>query len=82
MLQYDYHKKSKGNNKKSLLDENFDLEEAYFYRETSKNEWTQITKILTEYFEDGTASKEILDKLDVYKSLDKGEANVNTLKKM
>ena len=79
MSNYKYNSKAKPHYR-SLLDEKFDFEEAYFFKGCTKQEFEEIEKIFIEYFKDGTANIHILNKLDKIKNLDKGEENVRTLR--
>lgn len=78
---YKYTKKSKSNYR-SLLDDNYDLERAYFIQELNSNEWKKVENIISEYFNDGTANEKILDKLEKYQDLEKGEHNLDKLRKV
>lgn len=80
-MSYNYHSKGK-KHYRSLLDENFDFDKAYFYKKTSDEDWKKIETIIEEFFFDGTANVQILDKIDHFKSLDKGEENVNKLREL
>lgn len=64
------------------MDEKYDFEAAYFLKDVTSDEWKKIEAILEEYFADGTANKAILDKLDKFKNLDKGEHNVKKLREI
>lgn len=82
MSNYGYNNKKNKTNYRSLLDQNYNFEEAYFFKDVTSEEWKKIESIVKSYYEDGTADVQILDKLDEFKRLDKGETNVNKLKEL
>ena len=82
MSNYGYNNKKNKTNYRSLLDQNYNFDEAYFFKEVTSEEWKKIESIVKSYYEDGTADVQILDKLDEFKRLDKGETNVNKLKEL
>jgi len=81
-MSYGYNNKKNKTNYKSLLDQKYNFEDAYFFKEVTSEEWKKIESIIKSYYEDGTADVQILDKLDVFKNLDKGEGNVLKLKEL
>lgn len=46
----------------------------------SDKEWTKIEAIVEEYFNEGTGNTQILEKLEAFHNLEKGETNLNKLK--
>jgi phosphatidylserine/phosphatidylglycerophosphate/cardiolipin synthase-like enzyme len=80
-MSYKYNNKNKSHYR-SLLDENFDFQKAYFFQSVSDSDWNKIEAIVREYFEEGSANEKILDQLDPFQNLDKGETNVKKLREI
>ena len=72
MSNYSYNNKKNKTNYRSLLDQNYNFEEAYFFKDVTSEEWKKLESIVKSYYEDGTADVQILDKLDEFTRLDKG----------
>ena len=76
-MSYNYYKK---NNYRSLLDDKFNFDKAYFYKDVSNDDWKKIESIVNDYFKDGSGNVQILDKIDPIVELDKGVNNVEKLR--
>jgi cardiolipin hydrolase len=72
--------KGKGNFKRNLLDQNFDLEKAYFFKNLSSNQWNAVKEFMTKFFDEGKSDEAAVSKfLDGYKILKKGAHNMEKL---
>ena len=70
----------KGHFKRSLLDENFDLEKSYFFKDLSSNQWNAIKEFLKSFFEKGSSDEAALATFfGGYKTLKKGGRNMKKL---
>ena len=73
----------KSNFKKSLLDENFNLEKSYFFKELSSIKWNAIKDFLNTFIEKGkTEETALVNFFGAYPALKKGSGNIKTLRKM
>jgi phosphatidylserine/phosphatidylglycerophosphate/cardiolipin synthase-like enzyme len=72
--------KGKGNFKRNLLDQTFDIEKAYFFKHLSSNQWNSVKEFMTKFFDDGKSDEAAVSKfLDGYKILKKGAHNMEKL---
>lgn len=78
-----YNNNNQRNYKKNLLDENFDFEKAYFFREISSKQLEDIKEFVTTWFTKGkTEEKTLLNFFGAFTVLRKGGNNVKSVRKL
>ena len=68
--------------KRNLLDQNFDLEKAYFFKDISDSQWTAIKTLINSYFKENKAKIELRTFFQSYSALKKGAKNVKQLRSL
>jgi hypothetical protein len=68
--------------KGKLLDENFDLEKAYFYKDISESKWAAIKTFLKSYFKEAKNSDALATFFQGLPVIRKGGRNVKQLRKV
>jgi hypothetical protein len=68
--------------KKQLLDENFDLEKAYYFKDISESKWAAIKTFLKAYFKEGKNFESLNTFFQGLPVIRKGGRNVKQLRKV
>ncbi len=75
--------KKAGNFKRNLLDQNFDLEKNYFFKEVSSTQLNSIKEFVKTFFSEGKSEETVLKNFfNSYPVLRKGEGNIKALRKI